>query len=135
MHQAVNRGAVARQPDQGAPERQPGDEGAGSVDRVEDPNVLGVGTFGAELLAVDAVCRKGLLDELPHHGFAGTVGLGHGIEGAAARLVFRSKGRAEKGQDGLAGRGGELIHEIREIDDGHGKPCTASALRRRRCAV
>ena len=51
-------GSLGEKADQRAPYRQAGDEGAGAVDRVEHPDVFGVGVFGPELLADDAVRRE-----------------------------------------------------------------------------
>jgi hypothetical protein len=119
VHEAVGGGAVARQPDEGAPNGQAGHEGAGAVDGVEDPDVFGVGLLLAELLADDAVRREGAFDELPHGGLAGPVGLGDGIEGPAAGLVAGREGGAEEGQYRLAGQVGELVDELREIDEPH----------------
>ena len=42
VHQAEQRYAVTGQPDQRAPKRQAEDEGAGAVDRIDDPAILGV---------------------------------------------------------------------------------------------
>ena len=58
-HHAEHRLAVLEKADQHAPERQPGDEGAGAVDRVEHPDEFGVGALAAILLADDAVLRIG----------------------------------------------------------------------------
>ncbi len=58
VHHAVDRLAAPRQRDQRAPGRHAADEGFGAVDRVEDPDIFGVGPVGAEFLADDAVLGK-----------------------------------------------------------------------------
>ena len=58
VHHAVHRLAAARERDQRAPGRHAGDEGLGAVDRIEHPDIFGVGALVAELLADDAVIRE-----------------------------------------------------------------------------
>ena len=91
-----------------------------AVDRIEHPDVFGVGAFVAELLADDPVLGKVGRDQLAHGGFRRAVRLGDGIEFAPGLLVLDAERGAEEGQDGLAGRGGELFDEGGEIDDRHG---------------
>lgn len=50
--------AVMEECDQGAPQRDAGDEGFGAVDGIEDPNEFGVGAIAAEFFADDAVGGK-----------------------------------------------------------------------------
>jgi len=119
VHHAVDRYALAGQPDQRAPDRDAGDEGAGAVDRVEHPDIVGVGVLGAEFLAEDAVGREGALDQVAHHVLAGAIALGHGVEDAAARLVLGGMPGAEEGQDRLARQGRQPGNEFREIDRAH----------------
>ncbi len=78
---------MAGQADQGAPERQAEDEGAGAVDRVDDPAIVRVRPDGAELLAKDAVGGIGLGQSLPDGGFSAAVGRGDRVEGSASFVV------------------------------------------------
>ena len=58
VHHAEDRLAVAHQADQRAPGRHPGNEGLGAVDRIEHPDIFGVGALAAVFLADDAVLGK-----------------------------------------------------------------------------
>ena len=111
VHHAVDRLAAARQRDQRAPGRHAGDEGLGAVDRIEHPDIFGVGALVAELLADDAVIGKALPDQRAHGGFGGAVGGGHRIEAAAAALVLDAERGAEERQDGFAGDGRQPVDE------------------------
>ena len=119
VHHAIDRNALAGQANERAPDRDAGDEGAGAVDRVEHPNIVGVGILGAEFLAEDAMGREGALDQVAHHVFAGASALGDGIEDAAARFVLGGVPGAEEGQDRLAREGRQPGNEFREIDRAH----------------
>ena len=90
------------QPDQRAPGRQAGNEALGAVDRVEHPDVFGVRPVLPVFLADDAMGGKSLGDQPSHRRFGGAVGLGDGIEHAAARLVLGADGGAEERQDHFA---------------------------------
>ena len=57
---AQHRAAAVQQRDQAAEQRAPGDEGAGAVDRVDHPHMLGLGALGAVLLADHAVVGRGV---------------------------------------------------------------------------
>ena len=105
VHHAVDRLAVAHQRDQRAPGRHAGDEGLGAVDRIEHPDIFGVGALAAEFLADDAVIGKGAADEGAHRGFGRVVGGGHRIEAAGPALVLDAQRGAEERQDGFAGDG------------------------------
>ena len=101
-HHAGHRVALVRQPDQRAPERDAGDEGARAVDRIDDPDMVARRVLGAELLAEYAVA--GILGpDQRADGLLGlAVGLGHRIE-SALQLVGDVAGLPEPGQ-GLGGR-------------------------------
>ena len=118
VHHAEDRLAEAHQPDQRAPGRHAGDEGFGAVDRIEHPDIFGVGALGAVFLADDAVAREILPDEGAHGLLGGAVGGGHRVEAAGLLVVDRQRG-AEKRQDGLARHAGELVDETAEIDGRH----------------
>jgi hypothetical protein len=119
VHHAEHRHALVQQRDQRAPDRKARDEGFGAVDRIQHPDVIGIGALVAELLADDAVLGKLRLDQPPHHSFRCAVGFGHGIEILGDALVVDRQRRAEERQDGLAGSRGEPPDEGGEIDDRH----------------
>ena len=127
-HHPVNRLAEPRQRDQRTPGRHPGNEGLGAVDRIEHPDIFGVGALRAELLPDHAVLREGAADQLAHRAFGGAVGGRHRIEAAAVALVLDRQRCAEEWKNGLAGHIGELIDEDREIHCRHGRSfdCDAS---------
>ena len=62
---------------------------------------------------------KFVRDQPAHHRFSAAVRLGDRIEVAPGLLVLDAERGAEEGQDGLAGRRGELFDEGGEVDDGH----------------
>ena len=74
MDRAEHRPAGVEEGDQRPEERAAGDEGLGAVDRVEDPDELGVGPVGAVLLAEDAVVREAPADRLAKERFGLAVG-------------------------------------------------------------
>lgn len=115
MHGAEHRPAVALEPDQRPPHRQPGDEGPSPVDRIEHPDVLGVLTLAPVLLAEDAVIGMPLGDEPPHRRLRRPVGHRHRIEGAVAELVLDVEALAEIGQDRPSGDVGHLVEEGDEV--------------------
>ena len=118
VHHAEHRLAETHQADQRAPGHHAGDEGLGAVDRIEHPDIFGVGALGAVFLAEDAVAREILADERAHGLLGGAVGGGDRIEAAGFLVLDRQRG-AEKRQDGLARHAGELIDETAEIDGRH----------------
>ncbi len=118
VHHAEHRLAEAHQADQRAPGHHAGDEGFGAVDRIEHPDIFGVGALGAVFLAENAVAGKILADERAHRLLGGAVGRGDRIETAGLLVIDRQR-RAEKRQDGLARHAGELIDETAEIDGRH----------------
>jgi hypothetical protein len=119
VHHAVDRHTVPHQSDQRAPDRQAGDEGPRAVDRIEHPDIFGIGVLGAELLAEHAVPGELALDQMAHDHLAGPVALGHGVEHAAMRLVVGGVVGPEEGQDRLARFGRKLRNEGAEINDTH----------------
>src|SRR5262245_2088627 len=119
MHQAIDRLAPARKADERAPGRHAADEGLGPVDRVEHPDVFRVGSFGAELLADDAVLGKVTPDQRAHCCLGGSIRGGYRIEAAATGLVFDPEGGAKKRQDRIAGHISQLVDECREINRCH----------------
>ena len=137
MHHAVDRFAATGQCNQGAPRGQAADEGLGAVDRVQNPHIFGVGTFGAEFLAQDTVLRERPLDECAHGRFGGAIGGGDRIEAAGRALVFNPEGAAEKWPDGFTGYGGEFVHERYKVDSGHtvlaGSSIEVQRVRQFRC--
>ena len=107
------------EPDQRAPGRHAGNEALGAVDRIEHPDIFGVGAVDAVFLSDHAVSRKGLADEPAHRRLGAAVGFGHGIEHAAARFILGPDCAAEEGENHLAGKLGETFDESRKIDRSH----------------
>ena len=120
VHHAVDRLAAAGQRDQRAPCRQAADEGFGAVDRIEHPDIFGVGTLGAEFFADDAMCRKGFFDQRAHRHFGGAVGGGDRVEAAGEALVLDAQRGPKEWPDRLAGDACQSVNEYGEVDGGHG---------------
>jgi len=110
---------VAGEPDQRAPNRDTGNEGARAVDRIEHPDIFGIDVLVAELLPQHAMGREAAFDQMAHHALAGAVALGHRIEHATGRLVLQRVMRTEERQDRLAGLRREIRDEGTEIDSAH----------------
>src|SRR4051812_48959641 len=119
MHHSVAGPALMVEADERAPHWQARDEALGPVDRIERPDVLGVGAGGAEFPADDAMPGECRLNHPPQGNLRRAVRLRHRIEDAAARFIRRGHGRAEKRQNRLARNGGELIDELGEVDGRH----------------
>ncbi len=126
VHQAEQRGAATGQPDKGAPKRQAENEGAGAVDRVDDPAIFGVAPEGAEFFANDAVGRVGLGNSGTDRCFGGTVGRGHRIEDIASFMVNGTACPEMRQYDraGLVGQGlgrGQKGLKFKLFGIGHGE--------------
>ena len=125
VHQAKQRCPVPEEADKGAPQRLADDEGAGAVDRIDDPAIVGLGPARAELLADDAVRRVGLGDRLSDGGFGGDVGGSDRVEQGAAFMV-NGEARPEMRQYDRTSTVGERVgggEEGGEIGGaGHGVP-------------
>ena len=67
------------QADQSRPGRHAANEGAGAVDRIEDPGEAGIAVFGSVFLAENAMIGIALLDQLAHHPLGAFVGLGNRV--------------------------------------------------------
>jgi hypothetical protein len=65
------------------------DEGAGAVDRIDDPAIVGVSRGRSELLPDDAVGRVGCGKRRPDDGLGSEVGGGDRIEQGAAFVLNR----------------------------------------------
>ena len=85
-HHAGHGVAFVGQPDQRAPERDAGDEGARAVDRVDDPDMVARHVLRTELLAKYAVAGMLGADQRADRLLGLAVGLGHRVE-AAFQLV------------------------------------------------
>jgi len=120
MHGAEHRPAVVLQPDQRPPYRQAGDEGAGTVDRIEHPDVLRIGPLPAVFLAEDAVLRITFGEQLPHRRLRRPIGDGDRIEGAFAELVLDIEALAEPRQDRPPRNVGHVVEEGDEFVGGMG---------------
>ena len=75
------------QRDQGAEDRQAGDEGLGAVDRIEHPDVVGIGAHRAMLLAEHAVLGHVLGEQVAHRGLGLAVGDGHRTASLLSSIV------------------------------------------------
>ena len=79
-HQVIDdsdyRDALMQQCDEGAKYRQAGDKRCGAVDRVEHPDIFGIGVLRAVLLPEDAVRRKLRLDHGAQSALDALVGIG-----------------------------------------------------------
>ena len=124
-HHAEDRRALVEEADQRAPAGQAGDEGAGAVDRVEHPDIIGVRPLAAVLLADDAVVRPGLVDQPAHGGLGVAVGDGHRIEAGGALALHRG-GCPKMRHDRISGSVGQFVDELGEP----GKVCSHCASRR-----
>src|SRR5512144_610490 len=87
VHEAEQRHAVPHEPDQRSPQRLADDEGAGAVDRIDDPAIVGVERGRSELLTDNAVGRVGGGECIPNGGLGGKVGGGDWIEQGAAFVL------------------------------------------------
>src|SRR4029077_4570289 len=94
VHQAKQRCPVPEEADKGAPQRLADDEGAGAVDRIDDPAIVCLWTARAELLADDAMRRVGVGNRVSDGGFGGNVRGGDRVEQDAA-LVVNGEARPE----------------------------------------
>ena len=120
---------LAGQRDQGAEQRDPADKGFGAVDRVQNPDELGILARWPELLAEDAVLRKVPLDQRPHRRLRRTVG--NSYRGQIGLVLDRDR-LAEMRADFGAGGIGEAQREGDkgvEVDLGH-RPISACQDRR-----
>src|SRR5437762_12615275 len=142
MHHAEHRRALVKQRDQRAPEWKARDKRFRAVDRIQYPDVFGILLLAAELLADNAMLRKIVLDEPPHHRLRRAVGFGDRIEIVAVAFVLDRERRPEERQDGFAGSGRKAADEGCEIDDRHGysqgqrnariaRPCLTQSRRER----
>ena len=115
-HDAETGAAVDIMADQRSPDRNAGDEGAGSVDRIDHPlPSLSVATAhdGAELLAQNGMVGKPLADQRTDRLFRRPIGLCHRIEIARSELVVDAATGPETRQR-LAIRGvGQFQQECR----------------------
>ena len=120
VHRAEHRFAESHQPDQRSPRRHAADEGFGAVDRIEHPDVFGIGMLAAVFLADDAVLGKRLVNERAHRGLGGAIRRRDRIEAADRALVVDAQRGAEERQDHFAGFRRQLLDEASEIDCRHG---------------
>ena len=103
--------AVFVEADERAPDGNAGDEGAGAVDRIDDPDMAAVRLHHAMLFAEDAVVRIAALDQAPDRQLRRPVGLGHRVE-AAGLLVGDVGAVPEPRQRLRAGRIGERGEKV-----------------------
>ena len=117
---AQDRAAAPGQRDQCAEQRNPADEGLGSVDRIENPDELGILAYPAELLPDNTVPRKMRLDQLAHRRFRRPIGGGHRGQ---IGLVVDDQSLAEMRANYCAGGVGQAQRESEksvELNFGHG---------------
>lgn len=130
---AKHRVAMLQQGDQCTLGRHAAHEGAGAVDRIDDPDILRVVAFAAKFLANDAMIRCHLGEQRAHGLFGRAVGCGDGIEASVAELVVRHQGCAVLWQDRRTGRIGEPVKQgtiivQRETLSGRPPPCDRSTF-------
>ena len=65
---------------------------------------------------------EGLRNQPPHRGLGPPVGLGDGIEDAAARLILRADRGAKKRENHFTRDLRESVDEGGKVDGGHAKP-------------
>jgi hypothetical protein len=78
-HHSHCRAPVEQQANQRPPDGNSAQEGAGAIDRVEDP-LNGAAAGGAEFFAHDGVFRESRGDQVAYRPFRLAVGIGDGIE-------------------------------------------------------
>ena len=100
VDQAKDRTALVKQRDKRAERRAAGQEGTGSVDRVQHPEPVAAGAAHAVFLAKDGVLRQAFFENAAHGLFGLTVRDG---DGTVIGFGVGAKGRPEMGQDGPAG--------------------------------
>ena len=105
---AEDRTSAAHQRDQCAEQRNPANKRLRPVNRVQDPDELGILPHTAEFLADDAVLRESCLDQRSHLFFGGPVGRRHR---AQIGLVVDREGLAEIWANDLPRRVSERCRE------------------------
>ena len=90
IEHAEHRHALVLKPDQRAPERLAGDEGARAVDGIEHPAIAARARRVAQFFAENPVLRKTLSDHRAHDFFGAAVGFGDGIVEARRPLSVTS---------------------------------------------
>lgn len=113
--------AAVEKGDEGAPERDAGDEGFGAIDRVEHPGPFGAFVEVAEFLAKDAVIGEARGDEAAHELLGAAIG--GGDRGGIALEIDGEVGAAEERADKIAGGLGEFDKERAEGREVHAAEC------------
>src|SRR5690606_20746256 len=98
-HETGDGDAIDGKTDQRAPDRCAGNEGAGAIDRINDPAIAAFARR-APFLADNGMIGKGLADNGANGRFGALVGLGDRIK-AGGQLVVDGERGAEKGQGAL----------------------------------
>lgn len=124
MDRAEDGLALVQERDERGEERDSGDEGFGAVDRIEDPDEFGVGVFGAELFADDAMGGEFFGDAVAKELFGAAVG-----EGDGGGVGFRFDGESEVAEvrtDEVAAFAGELRKKAAVGREVHGREMRAN---------
>ena len=103
-----------RQPDQRAPGREAENEGAGAVDRVENPAIRTVPRDVVEFLALYAVLRIFAANHAAHDLLGGAIRFGDRVE-SLLRLVADSAGSSEMWENHRSRVVGQLMGEDHKI--------------------
>src|SRR4029079_6003760 len=88
---AEHRKPAVTQPDERAPERRAGHERARTVDRIDEPRVVGTGRSLACFLGADAMLRISLDDVRSQHAFDRAIRARHRIESRVALVLDRER--------------------------------------------
>ena len=112
VHQAEHRRRPVQQPDQRAPQRRADDEGAGAVDRIDDPVVAALGRVRAELLADDAVVGEACRTALRMARSAARSAAVTGSKPPTPALLSTASGVRKYGQDRRAGKIRQAVRKL-----------------------
>ena len=110
---AQDRLALVSQANQGGPDRKTGHKGTGAVDRVQDPDKLGIRTIFAIFLADHPMVGDPVGKQGADGPFSPLVRLGHGIEPATlGKLVLKPVVGPKQGQDDLGSGSVQLDEQV-----------------------
>jgi hypothetical protein len=103
------------QADQGGPDGKPGDEGPGTVNRVQNPDEFLLGTVLPVFLSDHAMLWKDLGEPLADSRLCAPVRHGDRIETGVSTLILEAMLRPEEGQDHVCGNPVEI--EDQRVED------------------
>src|SRR5690606_28295207 len=109
IHHANHWRFAIQEADERAPDRHADDEGAGAVDRIDDPAKPGIRVAMAVLLAFEPMVGEAIGKQFAYCALRRTVCSGDRIEPASARLVLDLDAPAEVRENGSSRSIGELV--------------------------